>query len=108
MINDKKKNTFLATQRPLMILKQDKGDSLYVTADTLMSLRLVDFEAQQKILAHQDSLHRIYTDSIEKVQADSLHRRALAKATHDSLAALNLTDRRYCRGRHHPGKGPQR
>lgn len=95
MINDKKKNTFLATQRPLMILKQDKGDSLYVTADTLMSLRLVDFEAQQKILAHQDSLHRIYTDSIEKVQADSLHRVALAKAARDSIAALNahpLTD----------------
>ena len=95
MINDKKKNTFLATQRPLMILKQDKGDSLYVTADTLMSLRLVDFEAQQKILAHQDSLHRIYTDSIEKVQADSLHRATLAKAAHDSIAALNappLTD----------------
>jgi len=90
MINDKKKNTFLATQRPLMILKQDKGDSLYVTADTLMSLRLVDFEAQQKILAHQDSLHRIYTDSIEKVQADSLHRAALAKASRDSLAALHL------------------
>jgi len=89
MINDKKKNTFLATQRPLMILKQDKGDSLYVTADTLMSLRLVDFEAQQKILAHQDSLHRIYTDSIEKVQADSLHRVALAKAERDSIAALH-------------------
>jgi lipopolysaccharide export system protein LptA len=90
MINDKKKNTFLATQRPLMILKQDKGDSLYVTADTLMSLRLVDFEAQQKILAHQDSLHRIYTDSIEKVQADSLHRATLAKASRDSLAALHV------------------
>jgi len=90
MINDKKKNTFLATQRPLMIIKQDKGDSLYVTADTLMSLRLVDFEAQQKILAHQDSLHRIYTDSIEKVQADSLHKGALAKAARDSIAALNV------------------
>ena len=90
MINDKKKNTFLATQRPLMILKQEKGDSLYVTADTLMSLRLVDFEAQQKILAHQDSLHRIYTDSIEKVQADSLHRTALARAARDSIAALNV------------------
>ncbi|HEY4337961.1 MAG TPA: OstA-like protein [Puia sp.] len=86
MINNKKKNTFLATEHPLMIMKQDK-DSLYVTADTLMSLRLVDFEAQQKILAHQDSLHRIYTDSIEKVQADSLHRVALAKAARDSIAA---------------------
>jgi lipopolysaccharide export system protein LptA len=89
MINDKKKNTFLATQRPLMILKQEKGDSLYVTADTLMSLRLVDFEAQQKILAYQDSLHRVYTDSIEKVQADSLHRSAIQRAIRDSIAARN-------------------
>lgn len=88
MFNNKKKNTFLATEHPLLALKQDK-DSLFVTADTLMSLRLVDFEAQQKILAHQDSLHRIYTDSIEKVQADSLHRAALAKATRDSIAAAN-------------------
>jgi len=89
MINDKKKNTFLATQRPLMILKQDKGDSLYVTADTLMSLRLVDFEAQQKRLAHEDSLHRIFVDSLEKRQADSLHTAAIEKAARDSIAATN-------------------
>ncbi|GGA96439.1 OstA-like protein [Puia dinghuensis] len=89
MINDKKKNTFLATQRPLMILKQEKGDSLYVTADTLMSLRLVDFEAQQKRLAHDDSLHRIYVDSLEKVQADSVHKAALEKAIRDSIAAAH-------------------
>ena len=88
MINDKKKNTFLATQRPLMIIKQDK-DSLYVTADTLLSARLIDFEAMQKRLAHEDSLHRIYTDSLEKAQADSLHKAALAKAAKDSIAAAN-------------------
>lgn len=88
MFNDKKKSTFLATEKPLMAIKQDK-DSLYITADTLMSLRLVDFEALQKRLAHEDSLHRIYTDSIQKVQADSLHRSALAKAARDSLTALN-------------------
>src|SRR6202000_1351218 len=49
MINDKKKKTFLATRHPLMIIKQDK-DSLYVTADTLMSARLVDYQDQKKIL----------------------------------------------------------
>ena len=89
MFNDKKKNTFLATVLPLMAIKQDKGDSLYITADTLMSLRLMDFEALQKRLAHDDSLHRIYTDSLEKAQADSLHQVALAKAARDSLAAVN-------------------
>ncbi|HVS96709.1 MAG TPA: OstA-like protein, partial [Puia sp.] len=72
MVNNKKKNTFFATFRPLMAIKQDK-DSLYITADTLESRRLVDFEADQKRLAYRDSLHRIYVDSLEKVAADSLH-----------------------------------
>ena len=87
MINDRKRNTFLATKHPMMIIKQDK-DSIYVTADTLRSARLVDFEAQQKILAHQDSLHRFYVDSLEKVMADSLHRAAVAKAYRDSVAGV--------------------
>jgi lipopolysaccharide export system protein LptA len=87
MINDRKKNTFLATKRPMMIIKQDR-DSLYMTADTFRSARLVDFEAEQKILAHQDSLHRIYIDSIEKRSADSLHRVTIARAYRDSVAAL--------------------
>lgn len=37
----KKKNSFLATKKPLMIIKQD-NDSIYVTADTLFSARLSD------------------------------------------------------------------
>jgi lipopolysaccharide export system protein LptA len=36
-----KKNSFLATRKPLMIIKQD-NDSIYVTADTLFSARLSD------------------------------------------------------------------
>lgn len=84
MINNRKKNTFLATMQPLLILKQDK-DSIYVTADTLMSRRLVDYEKEQKILAHQDSLHRIYVDSLEKLAADSLHRVYVARKYRDSV-----------------------
>jgi hypothetical protein len=38
---NKKTNTLLATQRPLMIIKQ-KEDSVFVTADTLYSARLTD------------------------------------------------------------------
>jgi lipopolysaccharide export system protein LptA len=88
MFNNKKKNTFFATQRPLMIIKQgDKDkDSLYITADTLESRRLVDFEADQKKLAHDDSLHHIYVDSLEKVAADSLHNLSIARGRRDSLA----------------------
>ncbi len=36
-----KRNSFLATRKPLMIIKQD-NDSIYVTADTLFSARLSD------------------------------------------------------------------
>ncbi len=92
MINDKKKSTFLATRHPLMILKQEGKDSLYVTADTLMSARLVDYQVQQKILAHQDSLHHIFIDSLEKVSTDSLHNLALARAARDSIIKANGGD----------------
>jgi lipopolysaccharide export system protein LptA len=92
MINNKKKNTFLATLHPLMILKQDKKDSLYITADTLMSARLVDYQVQQKILAHQDSIHHIFIDSLEKVSADSLHNLALSRAARDSIIKANGGD----------------
>jgi hypothetical protein len=41
LIADKKTNTFLATESPLAILKQDK-DSIYITADTLFSGKFSD------------------------------------------------------------------
>src|SRR3569833_2181376 len=75
MFSNKKSNYFLATEHPLMIIKQDK-DSLYVTADTLISGRLIDRQAMLLKLAAQDSAHRRYVDSLYKVTADSLHRRA--------------------------------
>ncbi|HWB92231.1 MAG TPA: OstA-like protein, partial [Puia sp.] len=89
MLNDKKKHTFFATRRPLMIIKQGDKDSLYVTADTLESRRLVDFEADQKRLAYQDSVHRLYVDSLEKRAADSLHNLTLARNRKDSIARAN-------------------
>jgi lipopolysaccharide export system protein LptA len=85
MFNNKKKNTFFATQHPLMIIKQDK-DSLYVTADTLESRRLVDYQDDQVRLAIEDSLHRIFVDSLEKRAADSLHNLTLSRTIKDSIA----------------------
>ncbi len=91
--NNKKQNTFLATQGAVMAIKQDK-DSLYVTADTLMSGRLTDFELHQRRLAFEDSLHTVYVDSLEKVQADSLHKLAVIRAHKDSLQTIqdSITD----------------
>src|ERR1700681_148528 len=41
MIANKKANTFLATQKPLIILKQDK-DSIYIIGDTVYSAQIPD------------------------------------------------------------------
>lgn len=43
---DKKNDRLLATNKPLMIIKQD-NDSIYVTADTLFSARLSDLYASK-------------------------------------------------------------
>src|SRR5450432_1898625 len=52
MINDKKRSTFLATQHPLLIIKQDQ-DSIYVTGDTLLAGRLIDQEAETAEMGRQ-------------------------------------------------------
>ena len=48
----------------------------------------MDFEVNQRRIAHDDSLHRIYVDSLEKVQADSLHRLTIARRAADSVQAI--------------------
>jgi lipopolysaccharide export system protein LptA len=90
---DRKKEAYLATRKPLMIIKQD-NDSIYVTADTLFSARLTDrFQAVDSVMgdsamqvttrvlpAEKDSTNRyfeafrnvrIFSDSVQAV-SDSL------------------------------------
>ncbi len=55
----KKNSSFLATNKPLMILKQEK-DSIYITADTLFSARLSD------LYGNKDSL---VTDTLKGKKA---------------------------------------
>ncbi len=50
MISDSKANTFLATQKPIIILKQDQ-DSIYITGDTVFSAPIPD-----SVLKTQDSV----------------------------------------------------
>lgn len=61
-------NTFIATQHPLMILKQDT-DSVYVTADTLYSGRMQDTTKRYFQGFHHV---RIFSDSLQAV-SDSLY-----------------------------------
>jgi len=75
---NKKTNTLLATQRPLMIIKQ-KEDSIFVSADTLYSARLTDKTDYQKTFIRPV---QVVTDSLG---TDST-------ALSDSLWRLNVLD----------------
>jgi lipopolysaccharide export system protein LptA len=82
---NKKAESYLATEKPLMIVKQDK-DSIYITADTLFSARLTDLihnkDSLKKMgLKETDSANRyfeafrhvrIFSDSVQAV-SDSLY-----------------------------------
>jgi len=89
MTTNKKTNTFLATENPLMTLKQDK-DSIYIVADTLISGRLVDAQAAARKMEISDSLHKIYVDSLYRVSADSLHRAAAADTLNKQDTLLSV------------------
>jgi lipopolysaccharide export system protein LptA len=82
---DKKTSAYLATKKPLMIIKQDK-DSIYVAADTLFSAKLTDLYKNSDSLLKQLGLRdkdstnryfeayrnvRIFSDSLQAV-SDSL------------------------------------
>ena len=54
---NKKKNALVATQKPLLIIKQ-KADTIYITADTLYSAKLSDLKKQRKVVQVRDSLLR--------------------------------------------------
>jgi lipopolysaccharide export system protein LptA len=77
---DRKKAAYLATRKPLMIIRQER-DSIYVTADTLFSARLSDrFPAVDT--ARADSSHLI--DSLN--QNDSLNQTTSSPLT----ASINV------------------
>ncbi|HOZ69535.1 MAG TPA: OstA-like protein [Chitinophagaceae bacterium] len=73
---DKKNDRMLATNKPLMIIKQD-NDSIYVTADTLFSARLSD------LYARKDSMVK---DTMKGVQVINLGKNKGANKG-DSLTA---------------------
>jgi lipopolysaccharide export system protein LptA len=82
---DQKTDAFLATQKPLMIIKQDQ-DSIYVTADTLFSAKLTELYKNDTAMLNtfhfkdKDSTNRyfeayrhvrVFSDSVQSV-SDSL------------------------------------
>ena len=59
-----KKNTMLATNRPVMIIMQEK-DSIYVTADTLLTARLTDISDFQKTYLKDTALQAVVLDATD-------------------------------------------
>jgi lipopolysaccharide transport protein LptA len=77
---NRKTEAVLATQRPLMIIKQE-NDSIYITADTLFSARLSDRQARASLMIDTIRGTKLVTinDSIAKTPGDS------SLVTQDSL-----------------------
>ncbi len=68
---NKKTNSFLATKKPLMIIKQE-NDSIYITADTLFSARLTDLYGVKDSLV-KDTVKGVKVVNAEKAK-DSTNR----------------------------------
>ena len=86
IVSNRNDRTFLATQNPLLILKQDK-DSVYIAADTLYSGKLSDLRLELDSLRRRDSA--LQATALQ----DSLLAIAAAKdsASRKQQAALKIT-----------------
>ena len=49
MNGNRKNGSFLATEKPVMIIEQEEGDSLFVAADTMHSARLSDLKKYRNV-----------------------------------------------------------
>lgn len=88
---NKKDNSFLATEHPVMILKQDK-DSIYINADTFYSARLSRFLPDRFVPNVRDSAR--FNERVTKAPADSSNDRFIEAWYHvkifsDSLQAVS-------------------
>jgi lipopolysaccharide export system protein LptA len=68
-----KKASFLAVEKPLMILKQDK-DSVFITADTLFSGRITEMPASRQIPVIQDTTGKAYVPPDLKGKDSTMNR----------------------------------
>lgn len=73
MLTNSKEGSFLATLRPLMIIKQEE-DSIYITADTLFSGRLSRLYANKDSLVLTDTIKGRVVINAEDDQNDSTNR----------------------------------
>ena len=90
---NKKNNSFLATRKPVLILKQ-KNDSAYIAADTIFS-GITTFVKPEKMVLQNDSAVNVNLQQNEKIQEveiiDSSRRKlpALSKEIVDSVKTIS-------------------
>jgi len=89
---NREEGEFLATQHPLMIIKQDE-DSIFVTADTLFSGKLSRLPGYKDSTVKGDTIKKVVTIDANKKQDDSTDRYFRAwhnvKIFSDSLQAVS-------------------
>lgn len=68
--SNKSTGSVLATQKPLMIIKQDR-DSIYIAADTLYSARLTELEKYRKVPNISDTLYPDTTNATNATDSNS-------------------------------------
>jgi lipopolysaccharide export system protein LptA len=83
IFRNKKTEAILATNKPLMIIKQD-ADSIYITADTLFSARLTDLYKKQAYAAEKKNK--------DSLTAKNTSDTVLKKVAKDSLTVNTVTD----------------
>jgi lipopolysaccharide transport protein LptA len=66
-----KTESFLATKKPLMIIKQE-NDSIFISADTLFSAKLTDLYSRKDTSVITDSLKKNIRDPLSVVKTDTL------------------------------------
>ena len=88
IFSDRKKDAFLATNKPLMIIKQD-DDSVFVAADTLFSARLTDLYGIQDS-TQVDTLKGVVVVDTEKKDSTNRYFEAFrnVRIFSDSLQAV--------------------
>lgn len=98
---NRKNSSFLATEKPVMILEQEKGDSLFIAADTMYSARLSDLKKYRHVPVIIESKQEEQQDTAipatKSVLANLTTDTALAGITNDTGASVIRTDTTFLR-----------
>ena len=84
-----KKNTILATEKPILFIKQE-NDTIYLTADTLYSGKFTTLQKNKHVKTLRDTIKGVYEIQLEKDSSNDRYFEAYhhVKIFNDSLQAV--------------------